>query len=90
MRLFFHMGTGTVSKLFKVGDLVRYISYYDDPVGPWEMFGDLGIVVNIRIVEQQYQVVKVRWFSDNSEIDMASECLTKVEVSGSQVLTGSR
>ena len=84
------MASGSVSRLFKIGDLVRYTSYYDDEVGPWEMFGDLGIVVNIRIVEQRYQVVKVRWFSDNSEIDMASECLTKVEVSGSHVLTGSR
>jgi len=84
------MGDEDASKLFKVGDLVRYISYFDDPIGPWEMFGDLGIVVGIREVDKQYQVIKVRWFSDNSEIDMASECLRKVEVSGSTVLTGSR
>ena len=84
------MDDESVLKLLKVGDLVQYISYYDDEVGPWKMFGDLGIVVGIRTVESRYQVIKVRWFSDNSEIDMASECLIKVEISGSHVLTGSR
>ena len=84
------MSGGGVLKLLKVGDLVQYTSYYDDDEGPWQMFGDLGIVVGIRTVEFRYQVIKVRWLSDNSEIDMASECLTKIEVSGSHVLTGSR
>jgi hypothetical protein len=65
-------------KLFKIGDLVQYTSFYDDPIGPWKMFGDLGIVVSVRIIEDKYQVVKVRWFSDNSEIDMAPECLIKL------------
>ena len=78
------------SKLLKIGDLVQYISYYDDPVGPWKMFGDLGIVVSIRTIDNKYQVIKVRWFSDNSEIDMASECLRKVKVSELSVITGSR
>lgn len=66
-------------KLFETGDLVQYTSYYDDPIGPWKMFGDLGIVVSVRVIEDRYQVVKVRWFSDNSEIDMAPECLIKVK-----------
>ena len=66
-------------KLFETGDLVQYTSYYDDPVGPWKMFGDLGIVISVRVIEDRYQVVKVRWFSDNSEIDMAPECLIKVK-----------
>ena len=66
-------------KSFDIGDLVQYTSYYDDPVGPWKMLGDLGIVVSVRVIEDRYQVVKVRWFSDNSEIDMAPECLIKVK-----------
>ena len=66
-------------KSFEIGDLVQYTSYYDDPVGPWKMLGDLGIVVAVRVIEDRYQVVKVRWFSDNSEIDMAPECLIKVK-----------
>jgi len=74
-------------KLFKVGDLVQYTSYYDDDAGPWKSFGDLGIVVATKFIEERYQVIKVRWFSDGSEIDMASDCLIKIEVSGSQVLT---
>jgi len=75
-------------KLFKVGELVQYVSYYNDPDGPWKMFGDLGIIVSIRVVEDKYQVVKVRWFSDNSEIDMAPECLMKVKISEDSDLTG--
>ena len=71
----------TVSRLFKIGELVQYMSYYDDPEGPWKMFGDLGIIVAIRVVEDRYQVIKVRWFSDNSEIDMAPECLIKIDLS---------
>ena len=66
-------------KLFEIGDLVQYTSYYDDPIGPWKMLGDLGIVVSVRVIEDRYQVVKVRWFSDNSEIDMAPDCLIKVK-----------
>ncbi len=68
-----------VLKLFDVGDLVQYVSYFDDPVAPWKMFGDLGIVVSVRYIEDRYQVIKVRWFSDNSEIDMAPECLMKLK-----------
>ena len=66
-------------KSFEIGDLVQYTSYYDDPIGPWKMLGDLGIVISVRVIEDRYQVVKVRWFSDNSEIDMAPECLIKVK-----------
>ena len=69
------------SKLYKVGDLVQYTPYYNDDIGPWQMIGDLGIVVSVRLIENGYQVVKVRWFSDNSEIDMASDCLTKLNAS---------
>ena len=83
------MHSGSVSKsFFKVGDLVQYFSYYDDPQGPWEMFGDLGIVVQIRTVKA-HQVVKVRWFSDSSEIDMAADCLIKIELTGPHPLTSS-
>ena len=74
-------------KSFKVGDLVQYTPYYNDDVGPWQMVGDLGIVVGIREIEGQYQVIKVRWFSDNSEIDMAPDCLTKINVSRLEKLT---
>lgn len=73
------MGKESVSRLFKVGDLVQYTSFYDDPIGPWESKSDLGIVVAIKIVEQDYQVIKVRWFSDNSEVDMAPESLLRVK-----------
>lgn len=73
--------------LFKIGDLVQYMSFYDDPEGPWKMFGDLGIVVSVRVIDDNYQVVKVRWFSDNSEIDMAPECLSKIEISDNPDLT---
>ena len=50
-------------------------------------FCDLGIFVATKFIEERYQVIKVRWFSDGSEIDMASDCLIKIEVYGSQVLT---
>ena len=73
------MAKKSVSRLFEVGDLVQYTSYYDDPIGPWESKSDLGIVVGIRTVEQDYQVIKVRWLSDNSEVDMAAESLLKVK-----------
>ena len=68
------------SKLFKVGDLVQYTPYYPDDTGPWQIFGDLGIVVKIREIEKNHQIVKVRWTSDNSELDMSSECLTKLNL----------
>ena len=77
----------SVLKSFEVGELVQYMSYYDDPEGPWKMFGDLGIVVAIRVVDDRYQVVKVRWFSDNSEIDMSPECLIKVDITDDSSLT---
>ena len=80
----------SVLKLFKIGELVQYISFYDDPEGPWTMFGDLGIVVSVRTVEHDYQVVKVRWFSDNSEIDMAPECLNRVKVIEEHDLTNDK
>ena len=76
-----------VSKLYKVGDLVEYTPYYEDDVGPWQMIGDLGIIVNIRETEHGYQVIKVRWFSDKSELDMAPDCLTKVNISDNKDLT---
>ena len=68
--------------MFKVGDLVQYISYYDDPIGPWKMTGDLGIVLGVRVLEDKYLVVKVRWLSDNTELDMAAESLLKVDHNG--------
>jgi hypothetical protein len=77
----------TVSKSYKIGDLVRYTPYYDDDIGPWQMVGDLGVVVSVREVEHKYQVVKVLWFSDNSEIDMAPDCLTKIDISNDKDLT---
>tara|TARA_B100000886_G_C20141446_1_gene374158 strand:- start:290 stop:535 length:246 start_codon:yes stop_codon:yes gene_type:complete len=73
------MGRGTVLESFEVGDLVQYTSYYDDPIGPWKMLGDLGIIISIRYIEDRYQVIKVRWFSDNTEIDMSPECLIRVK-----------
>ncbi len=66
-------------KSFEVGDLVQYVSFYDDPIGPWEIKGDLGIVLSIRTVQEDYQVIKVRWFSDNNEVDMAPESLLRVK-----------
>ena len=74
-------------KLFKIGDLVQYTPYYQDDVGPWKMFGDLGIVIDVRMLEDKYQVIKVKWFSDSSELDMSSECLTKIVISDSDDLT---
>jgi len=77
----------TVSKSYKIGDLVQYTPYYEDDIGPWQMIGDLGVVVSVREVEHKYQVVKIRWFSDNSEIDMAPDCLTRVDISTDKSLT---
>tara|TARA_A100001015_G_C14946788_1_gene694997 strand:+ start:738 stop:983 length:246 start_codon:yes stop_codon:yes gene_type:complete len=64
-----------VLKSFSIGDLVQYVSYYDDPIGPWKMSGDLGIVVALRKIDGKYEVVRVRWISDNSVMDMAPESL---------------
>ena len=80
----------SVSKSFKVGELVQYTSYYDDPVGPWKMFGDLGIVVAVRTVEGKYQVVKVRWICDSSEIDMSPECLIRIKINDHSDLTNDK
>ena len=66
-------------RLFEVGDLVQYTSYYDDPVAPWKMIGDLGIVISVRFIDDKYQVVKVRWLTDNSQMDMAPECLIRLK-----------
>ena len=73
------MGKESVSRLFEVGDLVQYVSFYDDPIGPWEIKEDLGIVLAIRTVQEDYQVIKVRWFADNNEVDMAPESLLRVK-----------
>ena len=69
-----------VSKLFKVGDLVQYTPHFQDPEGPWKMFGDLGVVVS---VENQagYQIIRVRWLTDSIELEMAESCLTKIDES---------
>ena len=69
-----------VLKLFKVGDLVQYTPYYPDDIGPWQIFGNLGIVVGTREIEKQHQIVKVRWVSDNSELDMSSDSITKISL----------
>tara|TARA_B100001250_G_C19495798_1_gene655187 strand:- start:301 stop:576 length:276 start_codon:yes stop_codon:yes gene_type:complete len=70
----------TVSKLlFEVGDLVQYVSFYGDDNAGWISKGDFGIVLSVRNINNDHQVVKVRWFSDRSSIDMASDCLVKVK-----------
>ena len=67
-----------VLKLFNVGDLVQYTPHYQDPVGPWKMFGDLGIVTYIDYLDKKYQIVRVFWLTDGIELEMAMECLTKI------------
>ena len=77
-----------VSRLFfEVGDLVQYISYYADFDAGWISKGDFGIVLGVVDLEDGHQIVKVRWFSDEQPTDMASSCLAKVSISGSQVIT---
>tara|TARA_B100001778_G_scaffold302413_1_gene279064 strand:- start:2752 stop:2991 length:240 start_codon:yes stop_codon:yes gene_type:complete len=67
------------SKLFKVGDLVQYTPHFQDPVGPWKMFGDLGIVTYVDYSDERYPVIRVHWVTDGIEIEMADVCLTKVK-----------
>jgi len=77
-----------VSKLsFEIGDLVQYVSFYGDDATGWISKGDFGIVLAVRNLNDDHQIVKVRWFSDRSAIDMASDCLVKVKISGSAVIT---
>ena len=66
------------SKLFKVGDLVQYTPHYQDPVGPWKMFGDIGIITEVRDSDEKYQIIYVYWVTDGIELEMAVECLTKI------------
>ncbi len=82
------MQNENVSRLFfEVGELVQYVSFYGDDTTGWISKGDFGIVIAVRDLHEHHQIVKVRWFSDGSAIDMASDCLVKITVSGSAVIT---
>ena len=74
------MNDESASKLFKVGDLVQYTPHFQDPIGPWKMFGDIGIVVSVEN-QEGYQVIRVRWLADSIELEMAESCLTKIDAS---------
>ncbi len=76
-----------VSRSYKVGDLVRYTPHYEDDVGPWQMFGDLGVVVGIRETDYKYQAIRVHWLADNSVLDVPPDCLTKVNIFHEKDLT---
>mgnify|MGYP003123187672 CR=1 FL=1 len=65
------------SRLYKVGDLVQYTPHFQDPVGPWKMFGDIGIVVSVQN-QDDYRIIRVLWVTDNIELEMAEACLTKI------------
>tara|TARA_X000001388_G_C2208123_1_gene113990 strand:- start:616 stop:879 length:264 start_codon:yes stop_codon:yes gene_type:complete len=70
------------SQTFKVGDLVIYAPYYDDPDGAWMMRGDMGVITQaVDVSENEFQIVKVKWISDDmDEVDMASDILKKIDL----------
>ena len=66
-----------IQNIFEVGDLVLYAPYFEGE-GAWVMSGDLGIAVNIKIVDN-VQIIRVRWInSEMDESDMAAAVLVKV------------
>ncbi len=62
----------------EVGDLVLYAPYFEGE-GAWVMSGDLGIALEIKIVND-IQIVRVKWINtEMDENDMAADVLVKVE-----------
>ena len=62
----------------EVGDLVIYAPYFEGE-GAWVMSGDLGIALEIKIVND-IQIVRVKWINtEMDENDMAADVLVKVE-----------
>ena len=63
---------------FQIGDLVLYSPRFHDPDGPWVMSGDIGIVIESKLLPD-YQIVKVKWIDFSmGETDMSTEVLTKI------------
>ena len=63
---------------FSVGDLVLYAPYFEGE-GAWVMSGDLGIALEVKMVNN-IQIVRVRWINpEMDENDMAADVLVKVE-----------
>ena len=62
----------------EVGDLVLYAPYFEGE-GAWVMSGDLGIALEIKIVND-IQIVRVKCINtEMDENDMAADVLVKVE-----------
>lgn len=61
-----------------VGDLVIYAPYFEGE-GAWVMTGDLGIVLEVKILDN-IEIVKVKWINlEMDENDMAADVLVKLE-----------
>ena len=71
----------SIQNIFEVGDLVIYAPYFEGE-GAWVMSGDLGIALEIKIVDN-VEIVRVKWINcEMEENDMAADVLVKLQTSG--------
>ena len=61
--------------------MVEYAPYSIHGEGAWVMKGELGIVVRVTPISNEYQVVRVKWIHNEVEVDMACDVLCKVDSS---------